>query len=266
MKKPKTYKINDTTYCMIDGLNRASIYLLTGKEKALLIDTGNGDTDLKAKVEELTDLPVIVVNTHGHFDHTRGNYLFGEAYISNKEAETLSRHNDPDWVVRLMTGELPKWAKILFLRKLRKSTVYKPWKALPLPEEGYFELGDKRIAFFETPGHTPGSISLMDKENRILFTGDTTCSGVLLNLEESADVETFRDTLIKILQAAEENNVDTIYTGHTDSIYNQEFLRRFIAHCNDLLNSRVPEEVLKSGISKQGNTTLKFKPDMIRKK
>lgn len=266
MKKPVTHKINDTTYCLLDGMNRSSIYLLIGNEKAMLIDTGNGDTDLKAKVDELTDLPVIVVNTHGHFDHIRGNYLYGEAYISEKEDKTLSRHNDPDWVVKFIAKETPKWIRILFLRKFKKDPRYKHWNALPLPEEGHFELGDRRIDFFETPGHTPGSISLLDKKNKFLFTGDTTCGGVLLNLEESTDVETFRDTLVKILNVAVENEVDTIYTGHTKSIYTQDFLRFFITHCNKLINSNVSEEVLKSGFSREGDTSLSFKPDMIHKK
>ena len=50
-----------------------NIYLLEGKEKAMLIDTGWGAGNLRACVEKLTDKPLIVVNTHFHPDHSAGN-------------------------------------------------------------------------------------------------------------------------------------------------------------------------------------------------
>lgn len=74
--KPEAVKINETTYQFTDGLNVANMYLLLGSEKALLIDTGNGLSDLPQAIGEITDLPLTVVNTHGHYDHIHGNYLF----------------------------------------------------------------------------------------------------------------------------------------------------------------------------------------------
>ncbi len=51
-------------------------YLVIGKKKALLVDTGLGIKDIKKEVEKITDLPIIVINTHSHFDHVGGNSLF----------------------------------------------------------------------------------------------------------------------------------------------------------------------------------------------
>ena len=48
--------------------------LIIGNEKALLIDTGYGYGNLREAVARLTDLPLIVANTHGHFDHVGGKY------------------------------------------------------------------------------------------------------------------------------------------------------------------------------------------------
>ena len=57
------------------------IYLVAGRERALLIDTGWGEGDLPAHVATRTDLPLTVVNTHGHPDHSSGNGQFDEVYI-----------------------------------------------------------------------------------------------------------------------------------------------------------------------------------------
>jgi glyoxylase-like metal-dependent hydrolase (beta-lactamase superfamily II) len=76
IKKPKVVKINENTYQFPDGPIPVHMYLLIGSEKALLIDTGNRLLNLQQAIKEITDLPLKVVNTHGHFNHTHGNYLF----------------------------------------------------------------------------------------------------------------------------------------------------------------------------------------------
>lgn len=65
----------------ISDLNGICCTLIVGKEKALLFDTGYGIGDLKQVVKSITELPIIVVNSHGHLDHMGGNYQFEETYI-----------------------------------------------------------------------------------------------------------------------------------------------------------------------------------------
>ena len=50
--------------------------LLLGEQRAALIDTGCGIGNLRGVVDALTDLPVLVVNTHTHIDHLGGNPQF----------------------------------------------------------------------------------------------------------------------------------------------------------------------------------------------
>ncbi|MFC1570148.1 MBL fold metallo-hydrolase, partial [bacterium] len=64
----------------IDDYGEDNIYLVEGENKALLIDTGLGVTDLKKIVETITPLPLIVVNTHGHPDHMGGNFQFTKVF------------------------------------------------------------------------------------------------------------------------------------------------------------------------------------------
>ena len=59
--------------------------LVVGTERALVIDTGCGPEqagEILAAVRELTDLPLVVVNTHAHFDHFFGNAVFAEAGVT----------------------------------------------------------------------------------------------------------------------------------------------------------------------------------------
>lgn len=135
-------------------------YLLVGAEKALLIDTGMGQANLRAYVETITDKPIMVVNTHGHMDHTLCNGYFDEVYMH------------PEAIIDSNGG---KWSE----------SEYKdgPWPDFnPIPvEEGYvFDLGDRHIEVLETPCHSPGDLMFIDKENKLLFTGDNLEVGQVL--------------------------------------------------------------------------------------
>lgn len=56
-------------------------YLVVGKERAVLIDTGLGMGNVKRLAEEFTSLSIMVVNTHSHYDHIAQNYLFDSVAI-----------------------------------------------------------------------------------------------------------------------------------------------------------------------------------------
>mgnify|MGYP002797342694 CR=1 FL=1 len=69
----------------IDEFGADIIYLVKGEKSAAVIDTGSGFGNLKKVIETLTDLPYVVLNTHGHLDHVGGNHEFGKAYLSEKD-------------------------------------------------------------------------------------------------------------------------------------------------------------------------------------
>ena len=72
-------KIRENTW-VIEGVGAYS-YLLIGNQKAMMVDTGMSKLNLREYVRTITPLPVMVVNTHGHFDHTGGNGWFEEVYM-----------------------------------------------------------------------------------------------------------------------------------------------------------------------------------------
>ena len=91
-------KLNEQTWLIEEYSNTASayMYLLTGREKALLIDTGFGTIPLKSICEELTVLPVTVALTHGHVDHIGGTGAFEEVWLAKEDKELYEAHSRED--------------------------------------------------------------------------------------------------------------------------------------------------------------------------
>lgn len=148
-------KLNANTW-MFDGDGSYS-YLICGKEKALMVDTGMSKGNLRAYAEQFTDLPIMVVNTHGHFDHTGGNGYFDEVYIHPQGVESCRKpFGDAD--------DFP--------------LDYEP---IPVKEGHIFDLGGTQVEVIYIPAHAESSIALLDHTNRVLYTGDELeCGQVLL--------------------------------------------------------------------------------------
>ena len=194
----------------ISDNGRDSIYLLVGSEKALLVDTGWGIPDLKALVAELTPLPVVVANSHGHPDHSNGNYQFSEAYI-HPDDTALAAHQFEDepaarHLLTMVLGD-PIPASIDVDQWRKRETQLLPFPAEPL------NLGGAHVRVVHTPGHTRGSVSFLIPEWRTLIVGDTvTPGGVSLFFDESADLASYKRSLETLAALLPE--VDTIHWGH----------------------------------------------------
>ena len=85
-------KINEKIYQFNDKMSVLST-LVIGSEYALVLDTCYGLGDLKTAIRGITNLPLIVVNSHGHMDHSCGNYQFDEIYIDEEDVELCKKHN-----------------------------------------------------------------------------------------------------------------------------------------------------------------------------
>ncbi|MDD6187961.1 MAG: MBL fold metallo-hydrolase [Clostridiales bacterium] len=143
----------------------AAAYLVVGEKKALLIDSGAGEVDVKAVCAEITELPIDLVNTHYHDDHT----------AANKEFDNVHMHPAD-------------------IRKLTE------WKQITPVTEGYvFDLGGRSLEVIEIPGHTPGGIALYDREANIMFTGDTVGRAPVFLVEGDYDLDAFEASLRKLM-------------------------------------------------------------------
>ena len=104
------YPINDHITGIL-GRFHERMYLVRGRERAALIDTGCGFGSLKAVVDQLNDLPLMVLLTHGHQDHAMGAVEFDQVYLNPEEKETLLRHSDADY--RLLGLAISRDAKLV---------------------------------------------------------------------------------------------------------------------------------------------------------
>jgi hydroxyacylglutathione hydrolase len=168
----------------IDEHGVVNMHLVIGEKKAALIDTGAGTPGLDAVVASLTDLPVIVINTHFHSDHAMGNSAFDAIYAHVDDLERVSYQSSA------------------------KSTFHQ------LRDGDVIDLGGRELSVIWTPGHTKGSICLLDAKNRILFSGDNNNGHVWLFLSESLSVQEYLASLERLMARSKE--YDLILIGHGD--------------------------------------------------
>lgn len=190
----KVKQLNPYIYLMDDN-QEATGYLVAGEKKALVIDTMNGYEDVKAVVREITDLPLMVVNTHGHPDHIYGNIYFEKAYM-----------NPADFPLAETFIKAPQ-----FVSECQKRSLRMP-EFLPILPGEMIDLGGVELEVIGLPGHTPGGICLLIRKDRILFTGDSIMEQTWMQLPDSLPMKEFLENLNKLEPIWTE--IDYVLTGH----------------------------------------------------
>jgi glyoxylase-like metal-dependent hydrolase (beta-lactamase superfamily II) len=148
-------------------------HLIVGTERALLFDTGVGLAPIRRVVERITDLPILVLNSHTHYDHVGGNAEFDtvlaidSAYTRANMAGFGHDRIGEDFVPEAFCNGPPEGSAPDSFRT-------KPWRATQYVEDGeILDLGGRKLEVLHVPGHTPDATALLDEENGLLFTGDT---------------------------------------------------------------------------------------------
>ena len=148
-------EIGEKIYCILDAGN-SSFYVVEGEEKAAVIDTGiTAGAKILPVIRELTDKPLLLVITHAHPDHMYHIDEFDEVYMCHEEKKM-----DPETLTMLTAGKLKPWEEIHDIRT-----------------DSVISLGGTELAVCQTPGHTPGSVVVLETKQNYLFTGDAIGSG-----------------------------------------------------------------------------------------
>ena len=194
-----TKRVDDMTL-LISEPPHVNSYLLLGSKRAILFDTGMGIANIKEVVDGLTDLDVLVVNSHYHFDHSGGNHLFSEIAIHEAGVESLGEGVPAEWLdmyTEFTTDMLDKFkiykdlddryfhllSTDLYPRPLPLDFSKDSWRipaTVPtsvLHDGDILDLGDRTLRVIHTPGHTPDCICLLDEKTGALFAGDTLTTG-----------------------------------------------------------------------------------------
>jgi len=220
---------------MLSGVeNECRIYLIEGKDAALLIDTGLGTVDISEEAAELTALPVFVVNTHGHGDHSGGNMYFPKVYM-HREAEADARD-----ALALNKTVLSPEAVEAIEKKLDGGAF-----AAEYVDDGFiFDLGDRLVEVISIPGHTPGCIALLDQNSRLLFSGDCAVKSmdILVVVPQALSLSTYLESMKKLSSRA--SDYDSVCTGHDNSPIPASFIDEITACCEDVLSGKAECEAI----------------------
>ena len=167
-------KLREGVTRITDGI--VNEFLIEGRDKAVLFDTGLDLFNIKEYVAKLTDKELIVVNSHFHPDHANGNHHFDTVYIGEKDLPTFTTDDVyfrlVDDIVTATLAKFPRAQKLMpwvdkLLMTKKGETEY-----VPLKDGDEIDLGDKKLIVKDFPGHTPGSITLLDPALHFIYAGD----------------------------------------------------------------------------------------------
>ena len=179
--------------------------LIVGSKQAMIIDTGYGFEDIRPVIESITDLPLIVVNTHGHTDHNGGNRYFEQVWMHPDDIPTYEDYQKIQKPlvaarfegIRKAAGKGPVWPEN-FDRMAWYEAETKEF--LWLKDGQKFDLGDDYwIEAIHIPGHTVGSVMFFDWKSHILFPGDDLDYSLWMHFDTSAHLYAYKERL-KVLK------------------------------------------------------------------
>lgn len=178
-------------------------FLLAGSERALLIDSGMQTRNAKELAQALTDLPLSLLNTHADPDHIGSNGEFDEFYMHPAEC-------------------------VNFYGKQKRDG-----KILPVWDGDVLDLGGRPLRVIALPGHTPGSIALLDEANRRLFSGDPVQDGRIFMFGECREMHAYIHSLRRLKNMA--GQFDEIYPSHGSCPVSPGLIPRLIAAAEEIL-------------------------------
>lgn len=259
-------KVADGVWCISDH-GSDNMYLVEGKEEALLIDTGLGVAKLNDFVRTLTSLPVIVINTHGHPDHAGGNYQFKSVYAHPLELDAIKQTSTAESRKRTV-GNMVRGAPAADMVSIEEALKMPAAELLPVKDGQVFDLGGRKLEVIETPGHTPGEIVLLDSAYRIVFTGDNDNLLVWLFLPTCTPLEVYLQSLKKLQRR--DSEFDIIMPGHGLPLP-KSFVGEQVTCVENILNGTCKGEPYKSFagnglVCKYESAMVAFDPNNLRVK
>lgn len=190
-----------------------NMWLIQGRDRDLLVDSGMGLRPLRAEIAELRERPVAAVCTHCHFDHIGCAHEFETRLGHAAEAAVFA---DP----RLDNTCARAWIAGDLLTALPFAGYrLSDYQITPAPLTGHLDdgdvldLGDRVFQVLHLPGHSPGSIALYEKATRILISGDVIYDGQLIDNAWHSDPEAYRDSLNRLRELP----VAIVHAGHEPS-------------------------------------------------
>ncbi|WEK45355.1 MAG: MBL fold metallo-hydrolase [Candidatus Andeanibacterium colombiense] len=201
------------------------LYLLFGKDKALLLDTGAGGLEIRPTIDKLiadwcakhgrSSIPLVVAHSHGHGDHHAGDAEFtarpDTQVVGLLPTEVAAFFGVTDWPRQIVT----------------------------------FDLGGRPLSIIPTPGHQPAHIVVYDPKTQLLLSGDTLYPGRLYVPANWAGV--FRESMDRLAGFVREHPVSHILGAHIEmtTTPGKDYVQAAPVHANEHVLELAPEAAFK---------------------
>jgi glyoxylase-like metal-dependent hydrolase (beta-lactamase superfamily II) len=201
-------KIGDNAWRIEEDKVRA--FFFAGTEKSLLVDSGFGTGNIRDVIGALSQLPVMLVNTHADKDHIGCNALFEKAYMHPSEF-AYYRETAP-----------------------ANATMF------PLWDGDVIDIGGRRFEVILIPGHTPGSIALLDRDNKTLLAGDSVSASPIFMFQKHRNLRALAESMERLLTIRE--NFDWIYPSHGPFPVQADMIETVLKGAILVQNGEIPAE------------------------
>lgn len=180
---------------------RCNMWLVRGRDRDLLIDSGLGAVPLRPHVPALNGRPLTLLVSHTHWDHIGGAAEFEQRLVHPEEADILAQPN-PSRILfdKYASGE--RDADMFFAPPQgwdAASHRFAPAPATGMVRDGdRIDLGGRSLTVLHTPGHSPGHVSLFEERTGILFAQDVVYDGPLVDTCYHSDIPLYRRTMQRL--------------------------------------------------------------------
>lgn len=209
---------------MLPGPATTNSYLVIGEEKALLFDLSVDEIDVKEYAEKLAGKPVMTAVSHGHYDHIYHMEQYDDVWLHENDVPLLQGGG-------------------IGLRKVD------PCPNLHLLKDGdVIDLGGRKLDVIHIPGHTPGSILLLDRKTKILLSGDTGARRLLYGVTGFVPFDDFCKNLIRLKTV----DFEVMYSAHDRCALPKAHIDTML----DVVQNQFPEKAQKMALDGMGDFLL----------
>lgn len=206
MENYEIVKIDECSWRIEDTGVR--FFLLTGGERALLIDSGMRVSNARDIAAGLTDLPISLLNTHADRDHIGSNEQFESFYMHPAEESIYRRSGKSGDIVPVVEGDC-------------------------------IDLGNRELKIIELPGHTPGSIGVLDVKKRVFISGDPIQRhGRIFMFGDHRNMKDYIRSLDGL--RAYKDMIDEIWPSHGDIPISTDIIDELLNGAKNIINGRIP--------------------------
>lgn len=216
-------------------------YLITGTKRALLLDTGTGVGDLRQVVQSITTMPLMVVQSHAHWDHIGSTFQFAgtsEVLVHPEAADELRAGVSNQ---RMREYLAPEHFTGPFAGSRAGDVAEIPGVEPTgfLSHDQVIDLGGRALRVLDAPGHTAGQVTLWDAANRILFGTDAVYAGPLYAQMDDSDLADYAETLELLSRLEPAPRV--VYSAHCEAPMDPGLIPQMREAIHRVLAGRAPD-------------------------